>query len=266
MADRLKYILLLLICLSASAAFAQYGTPYGNGQNPQQRPANFNDTARTTTKQLSADQELDTIRSKEEKARDSVIFTSKFIKVANEPLLRDSTQVFPIDTGLTNFENYSPLYQPGDPKISLGHLGLDERDLLFSPPKTIGFDVGLHTLDIYLLHPEDLNYYKARVPYTVMSLVTGGTKEQVFKVIHTQNIKPNWNFGFNLDFLGSRGYYGTTQITQNVSNINAALFTWYESKNKRYNLLGNAILNNIKAPETGSISRFYDNIFTSPPS
>jgi len=263
MADKIKYILLLLICLSAPAAFAQFNTPYNNGQNPQQRPANFADTALNTTKQLSADQELDTIRSREEKARDSVIFTSKFIKVTNERLLRDSTQVFPIDTSLVNFENYSALYQPGDPKISLGHLGLDARDLLFTPSKNIGFDAGLHTLDIYMLHPEDLNYYKARVPYTLLSLVTGGTKEQVFKVIHTQNIKPNWNVGFNLNFLGSRGYYGNTVITQNVSNINAALFTWYESLNKRYNLLANAILNNLKTPESGSILQ--GDIFTAPP-
>ena len=81
MADKLKYIFLLLICLSARGAFAQFNTPYGNGQNPQQRPANFADTAHKTTQQLTSDQELDTIRAKEEKARDSVIFTSKFILI-----------------------------------------------------------------------------------------------------------------------------------------------------------------------------------------
>ena len=261
MADKLKYFFLLLICLSASAVFAQY-TPIGGTQQQQQRAA-FGDTTRRASKALTGDQEIDTIRKKEERARDSVIFTSKFIRVTNEALLKDSTQVFPIDTGIVNFENYSPLYQPGDPKISLGHLGLDERDLLFSPSKSIGFDPGLHTLDIYVLHPEDLNYYKARVPYTVLTLFTGGTSEQVFKVVHTQNIKPNWNVGFNLNFLGSRGYYGNNLILQNVSNINFALFTWYESPNKRYNLLANTTINNIKAPETGSI--LADDIFTNPP-
>lgn len=262
MANKLKYFLLLLMCIPAQAALAQYNPQLG--PNQQQQPANFRDTARTTTRQLTTDQELDTIRSKEERDRDSVIFTSKFIRVTNERLLRDSTQVFAIDTGLVNFENYSPLYQPGKPMISLGHLGLDARDLLFTPSKTIGFDDGLHTLDIYLLHPEDIYYYKARVPYSVLSLVTGGTKEQYFKVVHTQNIKPNWNVGFNLNFLGSRGYYSNSVLGQNVSNINAALFTWYESLNKRYNLLANAILNNLKAPETGSILQ--NDIFTNPPS
>jgi hypothetical protein len=258
MANKLKYFFLLLIGLSVQAAFAQY-TPSGT----QTQRSSFNDTARTRTKSLTGDQEIDTIRKREEHARDSVIFTSKFIKVTNEALLRDSTQVFPIDTGITNFENYSPLYQPGDPKISLGHLGLDERDLLFTPSKNIGFDPGLHTLDIYVLHPEDLNYYKARVPYTLLTLFTGGLSEQYFKVLHTQNIKPNWNMGFNLNFLGSQGYYGNSLLIQNVSNINFALFTWYESKNKRYNLLANATVNNIKAPETGSIVA--DDIFTNPP-
>jgi hypothetical protein len=258
MHDQLKYFFLLLIMLSAQLSFAQY-TPGTN--NPQLQTSKFGDTStRSNSKRLSGDQEIDTIRKREEHNRDSVIFTSKFIKVTNEALLKDSTQVFPIDTGIVNFENYSLLYQPNDPKISLGHMGLDARDLLFTPSKTVGFDVGLHTLDIYEINPEDINYYKARVPYTVLTLYTGGLSEQYFKVVHTQNIKPNWNVGFNLNFLGSQGYYATQEITQNVSNINFALFTWYESKNKRYNLLANTTINNLKAPETGSISD--EDIFT----
>jgi len=267
MRDKLKYIFLLLMGLLAQTAFAQYPNQYNNNGNPYQRPNAFGDTTQHQTKQLSADQEIDTLRKKEEGKRDSVVFTSKFIKVTNESLLNDSTQVFPIDTGLTNFENYSPLYQPKDPRIGLGYLGVAQRSLLFDPDKTIGFDVGLHSLDPYLLHPEDLNYYKARVPYTVLSLVTGGTKEQVFKVLHSQNIKPNWNVGFNLNFIGSRGFYASDGILeQNVSDINAAFFTWYESLNKRYNLLANVISNNLKAPETGSLTPAYDSLFTSPPS
>jgi hypothetical protein len=265
---KLKYFLILLICVSAQAAFAQYTNPPTNPMNPNQRPANFSDTARNrTAPTLTTDQELDTLRKREENKRDSVIFTSKFIRVTNERLLRDSTQTFPIDTGLTNYENYSPLYQPYDPKISLGNVGRSERDLLFTPNKTIGFDVGLHALDAYLLHPEDINYYNARTPYTVLSGVFGGSKEQILKILHTQNIKPNWNFGFNLNFIGSRGFYSTNNVLgQNVSDVNAGLFTWYESKDKRYNLLANIIYNNLKSPETGSLSSQYDDIFTAPPS
>jgi Putative porin len=256
MFNRLKYILVLLLSALAGLAFAQSPT---NPNYPNQQRANFNrDTATSTTKKLTGDQEIDEERKKEEGGRDSVIFTSKFIRVTNERLLSDSTQVFPLDTGLTNFENYSPLYQPRSPKIGLGNLGLPERSLLFEPSHTIGFDVGQHFLDAYLFTPQDVQYYKARVAYTNLSLYTSGTKEQIFKAIHTQNVNPQLNVGFNLNFMGSKGFYPQ----QAGGDLNAAFFTWYESKSKRYNLLANLIFNNLKAPEGGSILN--DSVFTSP--
>jgi len=248
------------MCLSAMTVFAQTTTI--PGYNNTLRRNNPNTTDTTTNKPgkvLTGDQEIDAERKKEEKKRDSVIFTSKFIRVTNERLLSDSTQVFPLDTGLVNFENYSPLYQPRSPKIGLGNLGLAERSLLFEPSKTIGFDVGQHFLDAYLFTPQDIQYYKARVPYTNLSLFASGVKEQYFKVLHTQNINPQLNVGFNLNFIGSRGFYPE----QGASDLTGALFSWYESKSKRYNLLASYTFNNLKAPENGSIQN--DSIFTAPP-
>jgi hypothetical protein len=258
MLNRLKYAFLLLFCLSVKLAFAQY--PQRPNYPGRQQPANFNrDTATSQGKSLTGDQEIDEERKKEEKRHDSVAFTSKFIRVTNEKLLKDSTQIFPLDTGLTNFENYSPLYQPRDPKIGLGSLGLPARDLLFEPNKTIGFDVGQHFLDAYIMTPQDIQYYRARVGYTNLSLFDSGVKEQLFKAIHSQNINPQLNIGLNLNFIGSQGFYAR----QNVGDMNLAFFSWYESKNKRYNLLANIIYNTLKTPENGSIVN--DSIFTKPP-
>ncbi|MEO8885240.1 MAG: putative porin [Mucilaginibacter sp.] len=262
---QLKYLLLLLICVCAHTAFAQFTNPgFGNGAGAQNQNPFTRDTVRKPQVQLTGDQLLDTLRKQEEGRHDSVEFSSKMIRVTNERLLNDSTQVFPLDTGITDFENYSLLYKPKTPKISLGGTGFAARSLLFEPSRTIGFDVGLHALDVYLLSPQDIQYYRARVPITILSLVTGGKTEQIFKIIHTQNIKPNWNVGFNLNFAGSKGFYSYTVLGQNVSQLNAAVFTWYESKNKRYNLLANLNFNNLKSPETGSILK--DTIFTGTPS
>ncbi|MBS1533336.1 MAG: putative porin [Bacteroidetes bacterium] len=259
MLKRLKYVFLLPLFLSVKLAFAQY--PQQNPNYPNRQPANFNrDTATSQSKNLSSDQAIDEERKKEEGQKDSVVFTSKFIRVTNEKLLKDSTVVFPLDTGLNNFENYGPLNQPRDPKISLGNTGLPQRDLLFEPSKIIGFDVGQHFLDPYILTPQDILYYKARVGYTNLSLYDSGVKEQIFKAIHTQNINPQLNVGFNLNFIGSQGFYAR----QNVGDMNAAFFSWYESKSKRYNLLANYIANTIKTPENGSVTD--DSLFTSPPS
>jgi len=269
MADKFKYILFVLMCFAAQFAMAQipqrnpqYNPNYPPGRYPNQQQGYGSDTARNR-RALSSDEMIDTLRKREQNSRDSVIFTSKFIKVTDENSLKDSTQLFPIDTTFTNFENYSRLFQPRSPKISLGSTeGLAARSLLFEPSKIIGFDAGLHALDTWLLKPQDIQYYNARVPYTVLKLVTAGRAEQVLNVLHTQNIQPNWNMGFNLGFVGSRNFYASNHVLgQNVSNINAALFNWYESKNKRYNLLANVILNNLKSPETGSILN--DSLFTS---
>lgn len=234
-----------------------------NNNDPRYRNNNYNDTSRNRSRVLTTDQMIDTLRKRERERMDSVIFSTRFIKITNEALLRDSTQLFPLDTSLTDLENYSPLFYARNPKISLGGtMGLAARSLLFEPRKTIGFDVGLHALDAWQLNPEDIYYFNARVPYTLLTMVTSGTKEQLFKAFHTQNIKPNWNVGFNLNFVGSRGTYANTNILgQNVSNFTGDVFSWYESKNKRYNLLTALIFNNLKSPETGSVLN--DSLFTS---
>ncbi len=258
MYNQIRYSLLLLL-IFASTCFVHAQTQNIPGYPRQQRGSNFNrDTATNKSRGLSGDQEIDEERKKEEKKRDSVIFTSKFIRVTNERLLSEGTQLLALDTGLVNFENYSPLYQPRSPRIGLGNLGLAQRNLLFEPSRTIGFDVGQHFLDAYLFTPQDIQYYKARVPYTNLSLYASGVKEQYFKVLHTQNINPQLNVGFNLNFIGSRGFYPL----QNAGDLTGALFSWYESKSKRYNLLASYTFNNLKAPENGSIQN--DAIFTAP--
>jgi hypothetical protein len=248
MLNKFKYLLILLVCVFAQQGFAQFTNP--NQQQQQQTNPYYRDTTtRKPAKTLTGAQLMDSMRKKEENKKDSVIFTAKFIRVTNEQLLTDSTQVLPLDTGLVNFENYSPLYQPKHPTIGLGNLGLAQRSLLFEPPKRIGFDVGLHFLDAYMLNPEDLQYYKARVPYTNLQLYASGHAEQYFKAVISENINPQLNIGANFNIIGSQGFY----TRQNVSHLNAALFSWYESKGKRYNLLTNLFFNNLKTPENGSI-------------
>lgn len=199
--------------------------------------------------------ELDSLRDLDENGTDSVVFTSRYIRYTTLGLLKDSTQTIPIDTTLKNFQLYSPLYQPNRPTIGLGALGLAAREMLFNPRKNIGFDAGFHALDIYLLTQNDIRYYRARSPYTQLYYVNGKLKEQIFRVTHSQNIKPNWNAGVNYFRIGAPGFYKN----QAADHLNASVFTWYESKNKRYNLLANGLFNTLKASENGSVTN--DSLF-----
>lgn len=200
--------------------------------------------------------ELDSLRRIEEQKPVETVPNAQYIRYTTNDLLKDSTQTLPLDTTLRNFENYSPIYQPDRPTVNLGNIGLSARDLLFTPSKTIGFDPGFHALDFYLLRQDSIRYYRARSPYTELYYINGGQSEQIFKVTHTQNIKPNWNFGANYFRNGSQGFYKN----QKADHTNISLFTWYESPNKRYNLLADLLFNTLKAGENGSIVK--DTIFT----
>lgn len=203
-----------------------------------------------------ANRQLDSLRRNQEEKPVETIANSRYIRYTTDQLLKDSTLTIPLDTTLKNFENYSPIYQPERPTVSLGNVGLAAHDLLFTPSKTIGFDPGFHALDYYLLRRDSLRYYRARSPYTELYYINGGQTEQIFKLTHTQNIKPNWNIGANYFRNGSQGFYKN----QKADHTNIAFFTWYESPNKRYNLLASILLNTLKAGENGSIVK--DTIFT----
>ncbi len=211
---------------------------------------------------------IDSLRAKLEAKKDSIIYNSKFIKFTKEEFLRDSSRLFALDTTTKDFHRYRILDLPEHPTMNLGLNGLSYRNMLFEPAKTIGFDAGYHFYDRYLLQPEDVIYYQARSPFTSFYLENpafGRLTEQMFQVIHSQNVKPNWNIGATFKKMGSRNYYGSPGRRADalqVNHLNASLWNWYESKNKRYTLLANGTFNNLKGYENGSILN--DSIFTKP--
>lgn len=200
--------------------------------------------------------EQDSLRKTLDGERDSLVYTSKFIRFTTLKLTKDSTQTFPIDTSLVGIQNFSVLHQPRRPTVGTGVMGLAAMPMLFEPSKTIGFDAGFHALDFYMLNQDDVKFYRARSPFSSIYYVNAGEKEQVLKLIHTQNIKRNWNFGANYNRIGANGFY----THQRGDDLNATIFTWYESPSKRYNLWVDAVFNTLKAQENGSVLN--DTIFS----
>jgi hypothetical protein len=254
-----KYLILITILYSSSYLFGQ-NSPLRNSQSQEGKSQSQSQNGE------GSQANIDSLRSKMEARKDSVVYTSKYIKFTKEEFLRDSTRIFLLDTAIHNFHQYRILDLPESPTINLGLNGLAYRDLLFEPSKSIGFDLGFHYYDRYLLKPQDVIYYQARAPYTELYLENpafGRLTELQFHVIHSQNIKPNWNIGASFAKMGSRFYYGSPNKDAEllaVNHLNASLWSWYESKNKRYTLLANSTFNNLKSYENGSILN--DSIFT----
>jgi len=197
---------------------------------------------------VGTNKELDSLRKKENGEKDSVVYTAKFIRFTRLSMAKDSIVLLPLDTSTVNIQNYSPLLQPKHPTLNNGNMGLAAKPLLYEPSKRIGFDVGFHSLDYYALTPDDIIYYQARAPFTSLYLISAGQKEQLFKAIHSQNVKKNWNMGVNFNRGDSKGFYSR----QRGDNLNVALFSWYQSPSKRYNMWASVIFNSMRAYENGS--------------
>lgn len=200
---------------------------------------------------VNQNKELDSLRSKLENSKDSVIFTSRFVRYTTLKLTKDSIQTLALDTSLRGMQNFNPIIQPRRPTINTGNIGLAARDLLFEPSKTIGFDPGFHSLDWYAIGNDDIRYYQARTPFSNLYYAGqySGDAEQIFRVTHTQNIKKNFNVGASYNRIGANGTYQR----QRGDVLNGTFFSWYTSPNKRYSLYANAIFNTLKAYENGSI-------------
>lgn len=178
--------------------------------------------------------------------------------ISEESMNSDSLVTHPIDTSINKFQNYSEFYGNNDYYLNLGNLGLAARNLLTDFDRDIGFRTGQTALSIYEYDKSKLNYYRTRSPYTELYYVSGGRPEQIFRFIHTQNIKPRLNAGVEYRKIGSEGYYPN----QTTNHLNLAAFAWYQSENLRYNLIGNIVYSDLRAPENGGLIN--DSIFEIP--
>ena len=190
--------------------------------------------------------DLDSVRNAEDFPEDTVIYNSKYIRYTTLDKMKLGTYTVPLDTTLGGFQYYNPQNQPYNPSINNGSYGLPTRDLLFNPSKTIGFQTGFHSLERYLLNPDSVKYYRNRAPYSELYFVTG---DQVFRAQVAQNVHPLWSVGGDLNFALSQGFYQN----QRYNDVKAAVYSWYESKSHRYNLLTNLVFNTLVATENGSV-------------
>ena len=192
---------------------------------------------------------LDSARAEEDNKKDSVVFTAKYVRYTDLNTMKQGTKTFQIDTSHVNFQYYNKQNLPWDPSINLGSYGLATRDLLFNPDKAIGFQSGYHALERYLVHADSIQYYRARARYSELYAVGFFFDDQVFRAKMAQNINPHLNIGAEYHATNTDGYYNNQQY----SDRKGAVFAWYESPNKRYNLLTNVTFNTLDATENGSV-------------
>lgn len=178
--------------------------------------------------------------------KDSISISFKYL---------DSVRINRMDSSINDFDKYFSL--PSSYQY-LGNNGAAAYPIIYSPNLKPGWDAGFHAFDVYRYKLEDTRFYKTTKPFTQLSYQLASGKEQMIKALHTQNPRPNWNFGFNYRLISAPGFF----VTQNTNHKNYRLFSTYQGKRKRY--AANLILvgNTIKNSENGGITN--DTLLTDP--
>lgn len=151
-----------------------------------------------------------------------------------------------LDSSLDDFGKVYPL-PPS--YVTMGNTGQPAYPLLFTPVLQAGWDAGFHAYDIYKYTIENTRFFKTTKPYTQLSYFLASGKEQVVKVLQTQNIKPNWNVGFEYRLISLPGFFKS----QNVNHNNYRLFSNYQGKRKRYAAYFVLLGNKLAAAQNGGI-------------
>jgi hypothetical protein len=158
----------------------------------------------------------------------------------------DSSRNHKLDSSISDFTSRFPI--PAT-HIFLGNTGNATESIIFSPALKPGWDPGFHAFDVYKWKLEQVQFFNTTRPYTELGYILGSRTEQIIEVMHTQNIKPNWNALFKYRLINSPGFFKNQKTNHN----NYLLDSWFQSKNKRYNNYFVILANQLQSGENGGI-------------
>jgi len=151
----------------------------------------------------------------------------------------------PIDTALNSFQRYEPLTGCA----FLGNSGKAYKSLSFELNFKPGFDLGENAFRAYMPAYDNVKYYNVNSPFSDLYYVMGSSKEQILKVIHTQNVNKRLNIALNFNIINSLGGFRR----QNSDITNFVITTNYRSPHNRYVIFGNIISNKCYNYENGGL-------------
>ena len=160
----------------------------------------------------------------------------------------DSLRSMRIDSSLNDFNKF---YSVPAHYVTLGNNGSAAFPVLFTPVLKAGWDAGFHAYDVYRFSLENTRFYKTTRPFTQITYLLASGKEQFINILHTQNIKPNWNVGFEYRLISAPGFFQT----QNAGHNNYRFFSNYQGKKKRYAAWFVLNGNKLSASENGGIQK-----------
>ena len=151
-----------------------------------------------------------------------------------------------LDTTLLHFHQ-RPYTQAW--KTNLGNLGSATQSWLIASSNKIGPTLRREVNEVYALQADSLLYFNTTKPYTLFNYQMGSKNENLLRLLHTQNIKPNFNMAFQYHKLTSPGFYKAQRNNHDLVSLNAH----YKSNGKHYELWSAFIYNGLQQDENGGL-------------
>lgn len=158
----------------------------------------------------------------------------------------DSTASYYLDSSVGDFTKRFPI--PAT-HIYLGNTGNAARSILFTPRFSSGFNPGFNAFDIYTWKLDKVRFFNTTRPYSELNYQLASRAEQIIELLHTQNLKPNWNILFQYRLINAPGFFKSQKTNHN----NYLLSSKYQSKNRRYNNYVVLLGNKLQSSENGGI-------------
>lgn len=207
--------------------------------NPAMRPGRQGQNPQAAKKDSSGFQQRDDLK-------DSITISYRYM---------DAIRRYTLDSSVNDIDKYFPV--PATFQY-LGNNGAAAVPLIFSPNDKAGWDAGFHAYDVYRFTLEGTKFYKTTRPFSFLGYQLASGKEQMVQAQHTQNIKPNFNAGFDYRLINAPGFF----VNHNNNHNNVRFFANYQGKRKRYNSFFVLLNNTIRASENGGIAN--DSFLLSP--
>ncbi|WP_299800805.1 putative porin [uncultured Maribacter sp.] len=228
----MKYIILVLLCLTASIAL---------GQDVIEKPQKKKDS-------LSLGKKAKPISPKDKLQNDSITLTVKDYKIIS--FARDTTF---LDTTLTIQKEYKYNYLREDDfeLMSFSNIGQAYNELGVDFERITSYpNLGGIAKDRKYLEKEQINYYNVATPMTELFFKTTLEEGQLLDANLAFNTSRRLNFSIGYTGFRSFGKYNDTEIESG----NFITTTNYLSKNGRYALRAHIAAQNITSEENGGLS------------
>jgi hypothetical protein len=190
----------------------------------------------------------DSLKTKKDSTAVSYLFND-FEKFGN-------LRLHSLDTAITGYQNYDPLLKESPFHATQGNIGQASRNLTPYPfMGNSGFDYGIHNFDAYLFKNDSIKYYRVLKTFTEIQYEQGAKKETFLRAVFSRNLYRSLNLGFDIRVMNAPGAY----LRQRTNHINFVTTLQFFTKDNRYGVIANFLLNRLKINENGGIK--YDSVF-----